>query len=231
VKARVAALRQAWPVILVALVAIAVLLFFAGEYGLHRDELYFIVAGRHPDFGYVDQPPLTPLFNAASAAVFGVSTAGIRILPAFAFAAVVLLTAAIAGEFGGGRRAQTIAAVTIAVSGFIDAGHLNTTATYDVLGWTVCLLLVIRTLRGGDERGWLLAGLAAGIALENKNLIVFLGAGLAAGILIERRLDVLRSRWLWAGLGLAFLIWLPNLVWQAQHGFPQLETGRGLAGS
>ena len=226
---RFATLRQAWPVLLIACGAVALLLFFAGEYGLHRDELYFIVAGRHPDFGYVDQPPLTPLLNAISAAIFGMSTAGIRILPALAFGAVVLLTAEIAREFGGGRRAQAIVALTVAASGFLDAGHLNTTATYDVLGWTLCLLFVVRTLRGGNARGWLLAGLAAGIALENKDLIVFLGAGLAAGVVIERRWDVLRSRWLWAGLGLAFLIWLPNLIWQAQHGFPQLEMARVIA--
>jgi hypothetical protein len=117
----------------------------------------------------------------------------------------------------------------MAASGFIDAGHLNTTATYDVLGWTACLFFVVRTLRGGDARGWVLAGLAAGIALENKNLILFLGAGLAAGVLIERRWDLLRSRWLWTGLGLAILIWLPNLIWQAANGFPQLEMARAIA--
>jgi predicted membrane-bound mannosyltransferase len=99
-------LRANWPVLAVAGAAVAVLLFFAGQYGLHRDELYFIVAGRHPDFGYVDRPPLTPLLNAISAAIFGVSTAGIRIMPALAFGVVVLLTAAIAREFGGGRRAR-----------------------------------------------------------------------------------------------------------------------------
>jgi 4-amino-4-deoxy-L-arabinose transferase-like glycosyltransferase len=222
-------LTATWPVLAVAFGSVAVLLYYAGQYGMHRDEMYFVVAGRHPAFGYVDQPPLTPLLNAVSAAVFGATAAGIRILPALAFGVVVLLTAAIAREFGGGRRAQTIAALTIAVSGYLDAGHMNTTATYDVLGWTVFLLFTIRVLRGGDPRIWLLAGLAAGITLENKNLILFLGAGLAVGVLIARRWDLLRSRWLWLGIGLAFLIWLPNLAWQASHGWPQLEMARVIA--
>jgi 4-amino-4-deoxy-L-arabinose transferase-like glycosyltransferase len=229
VTSRLASIRPWWPVVAVAGAVVAVLLFFAGQYGLHRDELYFIVAGRHLDFGYVDQPPLTPILNAVPAALFGVSPLAIRILPALVVGAVVLVTAAIAREFGGGRRAQFVAALTLGVSGYLAAGHLNTTATYDVLGWTCCLFFVIRTLRGGDQRGWLLAGLTAGISLENKNLILFLGAGLAAGVLIDRRWDVLRSRWLWAGLGLATLIWLPNLAWQAAHGFPQLEMARVIA--
>jgi hypothetical protein len=224
-----ARLVPVWPILTVAMGGVAALLAVAGQSGLHRDEMYFVVAGRHPAFGYVDQPPLTPLLNAISAAIFGVSTAGIRIMPAAAFGAVVLLTAAIAREFGGGRRAQTIAALTIAVSGFLDAGHMNTTATYDVLGWTVFLLFVIRLLRGADQRTWLLAGLAAGITLENKDLIIFLGVGLAAGVLIARRWQLLRSRWLWLGVGLAFLIWLPYLGWQAAHDWPQLEMARVIA--
>ena len=222
-------LAPAWPVLLVAVVSVAVLLFFAGQYGLHRDEMYFIVAGRHLDWGYVDQPPLTPLLNAVSAAVFGVSTAGIRVIPAFAFGAVVLLTAAIAREFGGGRRAQLIAAVTIAVSGYLDAGHMNTTATYDVLGWTVVLLFTIRLLRGSDSREWLLAGLAAGITLQNKNLLLFLGVAMALAVLLTRRSDLVRNRWLWLGMAIAFAIWLPNLIWQAAHGWPQLEMAGRIA--
>jgi hypothetical protein len=221
--------RANWPILVVAAAPVALLLAFAGAYGMHRDEMYFIVAGRHPDFGYVDQPPITPLLNALSAAAFGASATGIRILPALVFGVVVLLTAVIAREFGGGRLAQFVAALTIAVSGYLEAGHLNTTATYDVLGWTIFLLIVIRLLRGADQRLWLAAGVVAGITLENKNLIVFLALGLAAGVVLARRWDLLRSKWVWAGAGFALLIWAPNLIWQAQHGWPQLEMARVIA--
>jgi 4-amino-4-deoxy-L-arabinose transferase-like glycosyltransferase len=222
-------LRLNWAPLLIAFGGVAFLLALSGRYGLHRDELYFIVAGRHPDFGYVDQPPITPLLTAGSAAILGVSATAVRILPALAFGAIVLLTAAIAREFGGDRRAQAIASLVIAVSGLIEAGHLASTATYDLLGWTVFLFIAIRALHGGDQRLWLLAGVVAGIALENKNLILFLGAGLAVGVILARRWELLRSPWIWLGMGLALLIWLPNLVWQAAHGWPQLEMARAIA--
>ena len=224
-----ALIRRNLAVILIALGGSAVMLAFAGAYGLHRDEMYFIVAGRHPDFGYIDQPPLTPLIAALSAQIFGVSAFGIRIVATIAYAAVVLLAAAIARELGGRTRAQAIAALTVAVSGWIAVAHLTSTETFDILGWTVLLLLLVRLLRGGDQRLWLLAGAVAGIALENKNLIVYLALGLAAGVALARRWDLVRNRWVWAAAAVALAIWAPNLAWQATHGWPQLEMARVIA--
>ena len=221
--------RVQWPVIAITAAFTGLMLAFAGQYGLHRDEMYFIVAGRHPDFGYMDQPPLTPVLSALSSAVFGVSALGVRILPTIVYAAVVLLGVLQARQFGGGRLAQALTALGIAGSGWIAVAHLDSTETYDILGWTVFLVLAVRALRGGNSRLWLAAGIAAGIDLQNKNLILFLAVGFAAGILLARRWDVLRDRWVWIGAAAAFLIWLPNVVWQAQNGWPQLEMARVIA--
>jgi hypothetical protein len=205
------------------------LLAVSGAYGFHGDEMYFIVAGQHPALGYVDQPPLTPLLSAASVAVFGVSPTAVRILPALEMALVVVLIALIARDLGGSRRAQILAAITAALSGYLGAGHLDTTTEPDLLAWAIILWLLVKLLSGGDRRLWLAVGVTAGIGLENKYTLLFLGAGMAVGLVLARRWEVVCSPWAWAAIGIALLLWLPNLAWQAANGWPQLTMARAIA--
>lgn len=214
----------AWlPVLASAAMSLAVLVLTAEQYGYHRDELYFLAAGQHLAWGFVDQPPFTPAMAAVAEALFGDSLTGLRLFPALAAAAVVFLTGLITRELGGDRFAQGFAALCMAVSTLVLAlGHLLSTATFDLLAWVVVLWLVARILRGGDERLWLAVGAATGVGLLNKHLVAFLCIGLLIGLAIAGPRQHLRSGWLWAGVGLAILIFLPNLVWQAANGWPQL---------
>ena len=218
-----------WPVFVVGGLLFVALLALAGSYGFHGDEMYFIVAGQHPAFGYVDQPPLTPLLSALSVALFGVSPTAIRLLPALEMASVVVVTALIARDLGGTRRAQVLAAITAALSGYLAAGHLDTTTEPDLLAWAIVLWLVVRLLDGADRRLWPAVGVVAGIALENKDTILFLGAGLAIALVLTRRWDVLRSLWAWSAIGIALLFWAPNLAWEAVNGWPQLKMAAAIS--
>ena len=218
-----------WPALAVAGAMVAVLLAVSGAYGFHGDEMYYVVAGQHPAFGYVDQPPLTPLLSAASVAVLGVSPTAVRVLPALEMALVVVLIVLMARDLGGSRRAQVLAAITAAVSGYLGAGHLDTTTDPDLLAWAIVLWLVVRLLAGGDRRLWLAVGLVAGVGLENKDTLPFLGTGLAVGLLIARRWDVIGSPWAWAAIGIALLIWAPNIAWEATNGWPQLAMARAIS--
>jgi hypothetical protein len=47
-----------------------------GQYGFHRDELYFIDCAKHLDFGYIDMPPLTPFFAKLTITVLGETLRG-----------------------------------------------------------------------------------------------------------------------------------------------------------
>jgi hypothetical protein len=189
-----------------------------------------VVAGQHPAFGYVDQPPLTPLLSAASVALLGVSPTAVRVLPALEMGLIVVLTALIARDLGGSRRAQTLAAITAALSGYLGAGHLDTTTDPDLLAWAIIVWLLVKLLAAGDRRLWLALGVTTGIGLENKDTLVFLGAGLAVGLVLARRWDVIRSPWSWAAIGIALLIWVPNLAWQAVNGWPQLTMAQAISG-
>ena len=218
------------PVFLVAALMVFGLLVLSGAYGFHGDEMYYVVSGQHPAFGYVDQPPLTPLLSAASVAMLGVSPTAVRVLPALEMAVIVVLVALIARDLGGSRRAQILAAITAAVSGYLGAGHLDTTTDPDLLAWAIILWLLVKLLAGGDPRLWLALGVTTGIGLENKDTLLFLGAGLAMGVVLTRRWDVVRSPWAWTAIGIALLLWAPNLAWQATNGWPQLTMAQAIGG-
>ena len=220
-----------WAVLLIAGLMVVGLLAVSGAYGFHGDEMYFVVAGQHPALGYVDQPPLTPLLSALSVAVLGVSPTAIRLLPAIEMALIVVLIALMARDLGGSRRAQVLAAITAALSAYLAGGHLDTTSEPDLLAWAVVLWLLVKLLAGGDPRLWLALGLVTGIGLENKDTLLFLGAGLAAGLLIARRWDIVRSPWAWSAIGIALLLWAPNLVWQSQNGWPQITMASLIGGN
>jgi 4-amino-4-deoxy-L-arabinose transferase-like glycosyltransferase len=200
-----------------------VLLVVAGRYGPHRDELYFIAAGNHPQSGYPDQPPLTPLIAAAADQLAPGSLFALRLLSAVLIGGVVLLTADLAREFGGDHRAELLAAITAGTAaGVLAVGHLLSTSTLDLFAWTVVIRLTVAVLHRDTPRGWLWVGLAAGIGLENKSLVAPLLAGLMLGIAVTPGLrHHLRSPWAWAGAVIAFLLWAPNLWWQAENGWPQ----------
>ena len=220
----------AWPVIVpVALVELGALLVTGNRYGYHRDELYFLEAGKHPAFGYDDQPPLTPLIGRMSTALFGNDPRGLRTISALAVALLVILVALIARELGAGHRGQFIVAVGAALSFALFVGHLLSTTTFDLVLWVVIAWLVTRLLAGGDERLWLAVGFTVGVTLENKHLVLLLVAALTAGFAASRVFQPLRSRWLWAGAVVAFALWVPNLVWQARHGWPQLDLAHKIA--
>lgn len=216
----------AWrPTLLTAGGLLAVLLALAGRYGLHRDELYFVAAGHRLDWGYPDQPSLTPLLARLADAVAPGSVVALHAPAAVLMAAVVVMSALLARELGGDRATQTVTVVTVGTGVVVvGLGHWLSTAAVDTFFWVAITLLAARALRRDQPRLWLAAGAVAGIGLQNKHLVAFLLGGLALGVLATPATrHHLRSPWAWAGAALALAIWTPNLLWQAAHGWPQLE--------
>ncbi|MEO3780088.1 glycosyltransferase family 39 protein [Micromonospora sp. B11E3] len=207
-----------------------VLLLLAPRYGYHRDELYFLLAGRHLDWGYVDQGPLVPALARLADTLAPGNLVALRTPSALLAAAAVAVSAAIAREFGAGRGAQLFAALLAAGAGIVLAGgHLLSTTTVDLLVWLVAAWCAIRMLRTGDTHWALGVGVALGVGTLNKFLPALLGVGLVAGLLIAGPRRLLRDRWVLAGAGFAALLAAPTVLWQATHGFPQLDVASAIS--
>lgn len=190
------------------------------RYGVFRDELYYVACGAHLDFGYVDHPPFVALVARLATLLFGPSLIGLRLFAALAGAATAWAAAGLARELGGRAYAQRLAVVCVTLGGnTLFSFQVFSMNAFDHLAWALGSWCAARALRTGNERTWLAFGLVAGVGLENKISMLFLGAGLALGVLFFRR-DVLVRRGIWLAALVAGLLFLPHALWQVAHGFP-----------
>jgi len=213
-------------VVLVAALKLLIHLVTTGSFGYSYfiDELYYLACARHLAWGFVDMPPLFPAIVAAVHATLGDSLLAVRLLPALAGAALVVMTGLMARDLGGRRFAQGIAALAVLVAPIWLALHsIDTMNALDQLFWTGCAWIVLRIVRDDKPRLWLLFGAVAGVGMLDKHSMAFFAVAVATAVLLTRERRALRSPWLWLGALLAGVIFLPNLVWIVQHHFPHFE--------
>lgn len=219
-------------VLLIALAKLAVHFIFNNRYGYFRDEFDYLACGDHPAWGYVDQPPLVPMLAKLSRLILGESLRAVRFLPAAASSALVVLGALMAREMGGRRFALVLTAVAILVAPiYLSDGSLLTTNCLEPLLWMGCAYCAMLAVNRNDPRYWLWFGVIAGIGLEEKYSIAVMGFGMVAGLLLTRQWRALKSGWMWAGGAAAFLIFLPNVLWNAANDWPFLQLMHNIKAS
>ena len=216
---------------LVALVVGAVLLAMAPFYGPHRDELYFSPRVTGWRGATPTSPRSSPLLARLANEIDRHNLVLLRIPSLLTACLLVVLAALTARLCGGARRAQVLAAVTTGASVVVIAvGHRLTTQTFDMAAWAAMALVAGHALLDGRPRLWLLAGVIAGLGLNAKHDVAIALFGILVGIALTRAARAqLRSPWLWLGGLVALAMWLPNLLWQASHGWPVFELSADIA--
>jgi hypothetical protein len=218
---------------LATVAGIATFVFHAatsGSYGYQRDELYFISCARHLAWGYVDQPPLIAAVAKAVLAIFGDSLLGLRLLPALAAAATVVVTGRVARRLGGGLIAQGLAMLAIALAPFYLAiGNLLTMNAFEPLLWMSAAYLFMQAESDDRPIRWLALGVVVGLGFLNKySMFFYMGSACLAIAFTAHRRAFTRPGF-WFAVAVAALLVGPNLIWQSAHGWPQLEVLRNAA--
>ena len=214
---------------------------FNSNYGYFRDELYFLACSEHLAWGYPDHAPMVALMARASRVLFGDSLFAIRFFPAVAGALKIFLTALLVKEFGGKRFAAFLACLCVLCAPiYLAIDNLLSMNSLEPVFWMLSVYFAIRATKGGIPRGsrgaendsptvdsskyWLLFGLFAGLGLMNKHSMLFFGFALVVGLLLTKeRKKVFTNKYFWLGGAIAFLIFLPNIIWQINNDFATLE--------
>ena len=225
---RVSAPRQSiWTgdtalLIYIALATVVIHIITGNRYGFQRDELATLDDARHLAWGYPAYPPVTPFFGRISLILFGTSIVGFRFFAAVAQAVGLLLTGLMARELGGRRGAQLVAAVA-AIPFALGGGALMQYVSFDYICWVLTAYFLVRLLKSEDPRWWAAIGAGIGFGMLSKYTIGFFVLSIVAGVLLTDTRRFLRSKWLWAGVAISLVIFLPNLLWQVQHNLVSLD--------
>jgi 4-amino-4-deoxy-L-arabinose transferase-like glycosyltransferase len=211
-------------VVAVALAKFVFHCYFNNRYDYFRDEFDYMACGNHLAWGYVDQPPLIPFLIRVCRAILGDSLRSIRFIPAVASSLLVVQTAVLAREFGGRRFALLLSAITAVIAPqYLSNGSLLGTNCLEPNLWMGCAYFVILAIKRDDPRYWLWFGVVAGISLQEKYSIAVFGFGMVVGLLLTPQRRVFLNPWIWFGGLAAFLIFLPNLLWNIHNHWPFVE--------
>ncbi|KIO75175.1 hypothetical protein TH53_22425 [Pedobacter lusitanus] len=193
------------------------------NYGIHRDEFLHIALGNHLNFGYAEVPPFIAMVARFSVDVFGDSAFAVRLIPAICAALTVLTAGFIVKEIGGKGFAVTLCCMAIVLSpGFLATGYLLQPVVFDQFWWTLSYYLLIKYIRTRRNGYLLWLGPVIGLGLLTKYAILFIIIAIISGILLTRERRLLLKKQLYIAAVFAFLIFLPNLIWQYLHHWPVL---------
>jgi len=204
-------------------------IYFNNRYGYFVDEFDYMSCGDHLQWGYVDQPPLIPFLVHVSRALLGDSLRAIRFIPALASSLLVVQTAVLARELGGRRYALIVSAVSIVIAGmYLSNASLLGTNCLEPNLWMGCVYFLILAIKRSDPRHWIGFGIVAGIGLEEKYSILVFGVGVVIGLLLTPQRRTFLTKWFWLGGLAAFLIFLPNLLWNIHYDWPFVQLMRNI---
>lgn len=197
---------------------------FNSSYGYFRDELYFLACSEHLAAGYPDHAPLIAFTTKLSRVLFGDSLFAIRLFSALAGALKILLTGLLVKEFGGKRLATFLACLCVLCAPiYLGIDNLLAMNSFEPVFWMAGVYFAVLAIKRENPHDWIWFGIFAGIGLMNKHSAIFFGLSLVAGLILTKERKVFLNKWIWIGGAIAFLIFLPNIIWQFQNNFATLE--------
>lgn len=195
-----------------------------GDWGFHRDEFLYLAMGDHLAWGYLEVPPVIAVLGAVADALFGSHVALIRLFPALAGAATMVLIVAMTIRMGGGRYAQVLAVLGYLVAIVnLRINVLFQPVAFDMLAWVAAVYGFMVAIRENRARDWILLGLVVGIGLLTKYTMLLFAGGAVLALLLTPHRRLLGTPWPWVAALIAVAVWSPNLYWQLREGWPVVE--------
>ena len=203
--------------LIAALTALRVI--YASVIDLRTDEAYYWTWSKENVLSFLDHPPMIAWFIRFGTAIFGDTNLGVRFAGILAMLIMQLLLADIVRRVTHDVRAIVLAVLMPEAALYYGLLMAKVSPDVALIPFAVAMMwALIRLNESGDGRWWLAAGVFAGLALLSKFTVVMLIPAVAAFMLVPDW----RRRWLlspypWLAALIAVVLFLPVLIWNAQH--------------
>jgi 4-amino-4-deoxy-L-arabinose transferase-like glycosyltransferase len=203
----------------------------AYDHDLFVDEAQYIDWARDPAFGYYSKPPVLAWSIAAMTRVCGEAALCVRSggVALYALAAVLVF-------FAGVRLFDPQVALLAALFYFLLPGLALTSLfiTTDAplaLFTAASTLFAARAVQDGRWRDWVALGICFGLGMMSKYSFALFIGGFMFYLLVtpERRALLVSARW-WTAAAVAATVFLPNVIWNAQHAFATFSHTAEISG-
>lgn len=188
-------------------------------YELHRDEMLYLQQGNHLAWGFMEVPPLLSVF-AKLALAFGGSFFWIKFWPSLIGAINVFVVCKMSAEMGGKAFAQFVSGLCMIVAAYLRVHYLFQPNFLEIFFWTLSAYYIIRYINTQEVKYLYCLTTALALGFLSKYSVAFFAAGIFIGLLLTQNRKLLTSKHLYLAALLAFIIILPNLVWQYDHKWP-----------
>ena len=188
-------------------------------YEPQRDEFLYLAEAHHMAWGYMEVPPLLSVF-AWITNLFGTSMFWLKFFPSLFGAFTFLIVGKIIISFGGKVMALFLGFLPFIFGAYLSVHFLFQPGFLDVFFWTMIAYSILRFIQT-KKNSWLYVfGISAGLGLMSKYSIAFFIISILIGLLITRNRKIFLNKHLYFSTLIAFLIFLPNLLWQYNYHFP-----------
>lgn len=188
---------------------------YNGSLPLHPDEAYYWVWSRHLDLSYYDHPPMIA-YMIALFSFLGDASWVVRLPSVVSMVVVAGVSVWFARELFGLKAAAWALAISLLLPATMFGVTLATPDAPLMAFWALAMLWGYKAIFEGELKWFILAGFALGCALLSKyTAIVYLFALLI--FLVQRKREIFTSRGFYIASIVAFLTFLPVIIWNAQH--------------
>lgn len=188
-------------------------------YEPHRDEFLYLAQGHHLAWGFMEEPPILPIFSWLTH-LFGDGMFWIKFWPNMFGVLTFIVSAKLIQKLGGGLFAIFLVFLPFVFGVYLRLFFLFQPNTPEVFFWTMIAYSVFRYIQTEKNKYLYFLGVSIGLGMLSKYSVAIFTVSILLGLLSTQQRKIFAKKHLYYAGIVALLIFLPTALWEYNHHFP-----------